>query len=54
MFNKLCPETTALISLYKNETELSYRKIALQSEGQFLYILTAPAINIYKQEKSIK
>ncbi|CAB3978823.1 Hypothetical predicted protein [Paramuricea clavata] len=28
MVNKLCPETTALIRLYKNETELKYRKIA--------------------------
>ena len=30
MVNKLCPETTALIRLYKNETELSYRKIAVR------------------------
>lgn len=28
MVNKLCPETRALIRFYKNETELSYRKIA--------------------------
>ena len=27
MVNKLCPETTALIRLYKNETELSYKKL---------------------------
>ena len=28
MVSKLCPETRALIRFYKNETELSYRKIA--------------------------
>ena len=28
MVNKLCPETRALIRFYKNETDLSYRKIA--------------------------
>lgn len=28
MVSKLCSETKALIPFYKNETELSYRKIA--------------------------
>ena len=40
MVNKLCPETRVLIRFYKNETELSYRKIATRcgSIDMYLYL----------------